>query len=73
MDIPENRIRAEHLDIGFNQALLFSNVPQRIKLYYMAIFDQKIQLCLILYLLLGFLITNLTSIALFFHPLAKSN
>ena len=42
MDIPESRIRADRLEIEFNQAPLISNEPQRVKLYYMATLPQKI-------------------------------
>ena len=44
MDISEGRIRAERLNIEFNQAPLSSNDPQRVKLYNMATLSQKIQL-----------------------------
>ena len=73
MDIPEGRIRAESLDIEFNQTSLISNEPQRVKLYNMATLPQKIQLWLIVGLSLGSLITNLTSIASSFHLLFESN
>ena len=36
MDIPEGRIRADRLNIEFNQVPLTSNEPQRFKLYNMA-------------------------------------
>ena len=58
MDIPEGRIRAERLDIDFDQALHNSHEPQRVKLYNMATLPQKIQLWLIVCLSLGSLITN---------------
>ena len=67
MDIPEGRIRAERLDIKFNQAPLISNEPQRVKLYNMATLPQKIQLLLIVGPSLGSLITNLTLIASSLH------
>ena len=73
MDIPESRIRADSLDIEFNQAPLISNEPQRVKLYNMATLPQKIQLWLILGLSLGSVITNLTFIASSFHLLFESN
>ena len=73
MDIPKGRIRADCLDIEFNQAPLISNEPQRVKQYNMATVPQKIQLWLILGRLLGSLITNITSIALSFHLLPESN
>ena len=44
MDIREGRIRADRLDIEFNQAPLTSNEPQRVKLYNVATLPQKIQL-----------------------------
>ena len=44
MDIPEGRIRAERLDIDFDQALHTPHEPQRVKLYNMATLPQKIQL-----------------------------
>ena len=73
MDIPEGRVRADRLDIEFNQAPLISNEPQRVKLYNMATLPQKIQLWLIEGLSLGSLITNLTSIASSLHLLPESN
>ena len=73
MDIPEGRTRADRLDIEFNQVLLTSNEPHRVKLYNMATLPQKIQLWLIVCLSLGSLITNLTSIASSFHLLIESN
>ena len=69
MDIPEGRIRADRLDIEFNQARLPSHEPQSVKLYNMATLPQKIQLWLIVGLSLGSLITNLTFIASLFHIL----
>ena len=73
MDIPDGRIRADRMDIEFNQAPLISNEPQRVKLYNMATLPQIIQLWLIVGLSLGSLITNLTSIASSFHLLPESN
>ena len=67
MYIPEGRIRANRLDIEFNQAPLISNEPQRGKLYNIATLLQKIQLWIIVGLSLGFQITNLTFIASCFH------
>ena len=72
MDIPEGRIRAERLNIEFNQAPLISNEPQRVKLYNMATLPQKSQLLQIVGLSYGSLITNLTSIASSFHLLFES-
>ena len=73
MDIPEGRIRADRLDIEFNQASLISNEPQRVKLYNMATLPQKIQLWLIVDFSLSSLITNLTFIASSFHLRFESN
>ena len=73
MDISEGRIRADRLDIEFNQAPLISNEPQRVKLYNMAMLPQKIQLWLIVGLSLGSLITNLSSIASSLHLYPESN
>ena len=41
MDIPEGRIRADRLDIEFDQAPLSSNEPQRVKLSNMPTLPQK--------------------------------
>ena len=71
-DIQEGRIRADRLDIEFNQAPLPSHEPQRVKLYNVATLPQKIQLWLIVGLSLGSLITNLTSIASSFYLLPES-
>ena len=73
MDIPEGRIRADRLNIEFNQVPLISNKPQRVQLYNMATLPKKIQLWLIVGRSHGFLITNLTSIASFFDLLPESN
>ena len=73
MDIQEGRIWAYRLDIEFNQTPLTSNEPQRVKLYKMATLSEKIQLWLIVSFGLGYLITNLTSIASSFHLLLESN
>ena len=73
MDISEGRIRADRLDIEFNQVPLTSNEPQRVKLYNMARLPQNIKLWLIVGLSLGSLITNLTFIASFFNLLSESN
>ena len=50
MDIPEGRIRADHLDIELDQALLASRELQQHKLYNILTLAQKIQLCLIVVL-----------------------
>ena len=55
------------------KAPLSLNEPLRVKLYNMASLPQKIQLWLIVGLSLGTLITNLTSIASFFHLYPESN
>ena len=73
MDILECRIRAERLDIEFNQAPLTSNKPQRVTLYNMATLPQTILLWLIVGFTLGSLITNLPFIASSFHLLPESN
>ena len=73
MEIPEGRIRADRLNIEFNQVPLTLNEPQRVKLYNIATLTQKIQLWLIVGLLLGSLIINFTSIASSFHLLPESN
>ena len=67
MDIPAGRIRADRLDIEFNQAPLILNESQGVKLYKMTTLPYKIQHWLIVGLSLGFQITNLTSIASSFH------
>ena len=43
MDIPEGHIKAERLDIEFNQSLIIPNEP-RGKLHNMATLAQKIQM-----------------------------
>ena len=63
MDAPESRIRANRLDIEFDQVPPALQEPQRLKLYNMATLPQKIQLWLIVCLSLGSLITNFISIA----------
>ena len=73
MDIPECRIRADRMDIEFNQAPITSTEPQRVKLYNMPTLPQKIQLWLIVGLSLCSLITNITSNASSFHLLPESN
>ena len=42
MDLRECRIRADRLNIEFNQAPLTSIEPQRVKLYNLATLPQKI-------------------------------
>ena len=75
MDIPKGRIRAERLDIDFDQALHTPHEAQRVKLYNMATLPQKIQLWLIVIvcLSLGSIITNLTSIASSFNLIPAYN
>ena len=69
MEIPEGRIRVERQDIDFDQSLHTPHEPQRVTLYNIATLPQKIQLCLIVCLFFGFLITNLISIGSSFHLL----
>ena len=73
MDVPDGRIRVDHLDIEFDQAPPASRKPQQLKLYNMLTLAQKIQLSLIVGLSLGSLITNFTSIASSFHLLPTLN
>ena len=73
MDVPANRVRADHLDIELDKAPLTSNDSQRLKLYNMLTLPRKIKLWLIVSLYLGSFITNLTSIASSFHLLPASN
>ena len=49
MDIPESWIRAERLDIDFDQALHTPHEPQLVKLYNIATLPQKIKLWLIVF------------------------
>ena len=42
MDIPEGRIRADHLDIECDPAPLTSHEPQKLKLYNMLTWPKKI-------------------------------
>ena len=58
MDIPESRIRAERLDIEFNQSPVTPNEPQRVKLYNMATLAQKIQMWLIVAISSFVILTN---------------
>ena len=62
MDVPEGRLKADHIEVDFDTRTE-RNDPQKIKLYNMATFPQKIQLWLIVFLSLASLISNLTSIA----------
>ena len=73
MDIPESRIRADHLDIELDQAPLASREPQQLKLYNMLTLTQKIQHWLIVGLFLESRINNFIYIALSFHLLPTSN
>ena len=73
MDILDGPIRADCLDIEFNQAPLTSNEPQRVKLYNMATLPQRNSTLADNGSFLGSLIINLTSIASLFHLLPKSN
>ena len=56
MDVPEGRIRADHLDIELDQAPPASREPQQLILDNMLTLTQMIQLWLIVGLLLGSLI-----------------
>ena len=58
MDIPEYLIRAERLDIEFNQSLVTPNESQRVKLYNMAALAQKIQMWLIVAISSFSILTN---------------
>ena len=73
MDVPESRIRADHLDIELDQAPPASRDPQQLKLYNILTLAQKIQLWLIVGLSFVLLITNLTFLALSLHLLLTSN
>ena len=73
MNFPEGRIRADRLNIKFNQVPFTSNEPERVKLYNITTLPQKIQLWFVVSLSLGSLITNLISIASSFHLLFESN
>ena len=73
MDMPDGHIRAERLDIEFNQSSVTPNEPQRVKLYNVATFAQKIQMWLIVAISFFFLLTNLISFASFFHWLPTLN
>ena len=73
MDVPEGRIRADHLDIDLDQASPPLREPQQLKIYNILILAHKIKLWIIVGLSLGSLITNFTSIALSFHLLYTSN
>ena len=63
MDIPEGPIRAERLDIEFNQSSVTPNKPQCVKLYNMASLAQKIQMWLIVAISSFSILTNLISFA----------
>ena len=62
MDVPDGRLIAKHLEIDLDSQQRQSET-QKLKLYNMATFPQKIQLWLIVFLSLASLISNLTSIA----------
>ena len=69
MDVPESRIRTDHVDIELDQAPISLREPQQLKIYNMLTLTQKIKLWHIVGLSLGSLITNFTFIASFFHLL----
>ena len=73
MYIPAGQIRADQLIIEFDKTTLCSREPQQVKQYNIATLYQKIQLWKIMCFVLGSLITNLTSIALFFHQFPAFN
>ena len=73
MIVPESRNWADHLDIVLDRAPLASRKSQKFKLCNMLSLAYKIQLLFIMGLSLESIITNFTSIALFFHLLPTSN
>ena len=73
MDVPENSIRADHVDIKLNQAIPTSNEPQRLKLYNNITFLQKIKLWLIVSYSGESVIINFFFIASFYHLLHTSH
>ena len=73
MDIVEGRIRAERLNIEFNQSSLTSHEPQRVKLYNIATLAKQIQMWLIVAISSFSILTNLISFATFFHWLPTLN
>ena len=62
MEVSYGRLMAKHLEINLDPQPKQSET-QKLKLYNMATFPQKIQLWLIVFLSLASLISNLTSIA----------
>ena len=62
MEVPDGRLIAKHIELDFDPQPRQSET-QKLKLYNMATFPQKIQLWLIVFLSLASLISNLTSIA----------
>lgn len=63
MDQVDSHIRAEKLDIEFNQINNKTPETKKIKLYNVATLPQKIQLWLIVVLSVASLVTNITNIA----------
>ena len=53
MDVPESRIRADHLDIELDKAQPTSREPHQLKQYNMLLLAKKINLWLIVGLSLG--------------------
>ena len=64
MDSTDSRLRAEKIDLEIDdlKTTQVSQQPQKLKLYHVSNLPQKIQLWLIVFLSLGSLISNLTSI-----------
>ena len=72
MDVPDGSLKTDHIEVDFDTKTE-RNEPQKIKLYNMATFPQKIQLWLIVFLSLASLISNLTSIASSIGIYSQSN
>ena len=64
MEMPDGKLIAKHIEIDLDMPIQpKQSETQKLKVYNMANFPQKIQLWLIVFLSLASLITNLTSIA----------
>lgn len=64
MEVPDGKLIAKHIEIDLDIPVQQKQSDtQKLKVYNMATFPQKIQLWLIVFLSLASLITNLTSIA----------
>ena len=72
MEEPDGRLIAKHIEIDLDPQPRQSEI-QKLNLYNMATFTQKIQLWLIVFLSLSSLITNLTSIASFVEIFPYNN